>query len=102
MLALSVFMYISILFLTNLGFSLSYLCDVDTKCELRSNQQLCQAKEKNCETFQSLQENIKGFFDSTGEEIGLKAIQGKTFSLVNFDGIIPLIIACFVFIKIKI
>ena len=97
MLALSVFMYISILFLTNLGFSLSYLCDVDTKCELRSNQQLCQAKEKNCESFQSLQENIKGFFDSTGKEIDLKTIQGKTFSLVNFDNCV-----CFVFIKIKI
>lgn len=89
MLALSVFMYISILFLTNLGFSLSYLCDVDTKCELRSNQQLCQAKEKNCESFQSLQENINGFINSTGEEIGLRKIQGKTFSLVNFDGISP-------------
>ena len=89
MLALSVFMYISILFLTNLGFSLSYLCDVDTKCELRSNQQLCQAKEKNCESFPSLQENIKGFFNSTGKEIGLRTIQGKTFSLVNFDGISP-------------
>ena len=70
---LSVLLPEVLLFFTVFRYSQCYLCDVDNRCDLKTDRKLCVENKESCKSGESLQ----GFVDSDGLDYGIKNLQGK-------------------------